>query len=159
MIGIKVDGLDSILAEMKGLPQQLQKGALDSACRQAANVCKSDARRRVVIAAKSYLLYSKKSEPKQFANPGWLKKQIRTVKRKTPKNLSKFSVIVSERNRKPDRAFFFRYLENGTKFIKARPFIRPSLDENQEQIHQAFAKEIALGLAKGRVYLKWKAGR
>jgi|GEM_PF-1040358 len=159
MIGINVEGLDEILAEMRNLPQQLQKGALDSACRQAANVCKIDARKRVVIAAKSYFLYAKKGQPRELVDSGWLKKQIRTVKRKSPKNVSKFSVIVSEKNSKPDRAFFFRFLENGTKYMKARPFIRPAFDENQQQIQQAFAKEIAIGLAKGRVYLKWKAGK
>lgn len=42
--------------------------------------------------------------------------------------------------------FYWRFIEFGTKNIKARPFMRPALEENLSQVTDKFAEEVNKGI-------------
>ena len=44
--------------------------------------------------------------------------------------------------KKRSQAYKGRFLEHGTKHMKAKPFIQKSLDENREEVESIFGREL-----------------
>jgi len=135
---IEIHGLEGLLASLKALPVELQGKPLQAAMRRGGNVIRDAARGRVRRAS------------------GFLAKQI-VVRRANARNRSKagvgaggeyFTVGVktgkrakyanTKRNRRQRRvgkvyvqagwAYYWRYLEFGTKKMAAKPFLTPAAE-------------------------------
>jgi HK97 gp10 family phage protein len=46
------------------------------------------------------------------------------------------------------KQFYFRFLEFGTSKMRARPFLRPALEENQGRVTQVLTDELKKGIAR-----------
>lgn len=115
---VKLEGLNDIAKKLKALPVKLQRKVLTKSLRAGSRLIVSDAKRRV---------------PK---DTGKLKRNIATrVRRKGSKGERALQVYVRRRGKKedPKNAFYWTFLEFGTRYISPRPFLRPAFEANKTE--------------------------
>lgn len=114
----------------------------------AAKIVKSAAIAAAPISDRPHQLGRRKD---QIAQPGNLKRNI-IVKRLPPNERAVTEeYIVGVRHgsgRVPKDAFYWRFIEFGTVKLPARPFLRPALENNQQQAIDAMKDRIAARIAK-----------
>lgn len=147
----QIQGLDAVLARMKGLAPELRKKGVRAAARKAMNVVRDAARARA----------------KQFDDPSTtlsVAKNIVTAERtKSGKAIGGIVMGVGVRggaksytknadNRRAGRAgksyvtggttWYWRLLEFGTQKMRAQPFMRPALANNIQRVTDVFVSEL-----------------
>ena len=115
---VRIHGLKELKREMAQLEPRLQKNILRGAVTKVAAEIRDDARSRV---------------PK---NTGNLRKNIVSKRMRGSRHHIKAAVIVREEGKRGEKrnAFYWRFLEYGTVFINARPFLRPAYDAMKGKI-------------------------
>lgn len=113
-MSVEVRGLDVLHRKLERLDKKARRDALRPAMRQAANLVRDEARQRV---------------PRRT---GLLRKNIITNVKIDAKG-----AVAKVRVR--SKAFYGRFVELGTKFLPARPFLRPALDQKAQAAVNEFA--------------------
>lgn len=128
MIETKVEfkGIDQIEAALKVLPFQVQKSVLRRGLRYAAEVFRDGLALRAPRAAVHQVVRRGSSYPTPLADSfGY---RIRFQKDGDP------AAAVG-----PGKAFWWGFVERGTRFMRARPFIRQTFDQDGQIAVSAFA--------------------
>jgi len=118
---VTIQNLPALQRDFANLTAKMQRGVLRDALRAAA--------RPVVASAKS----------KVPVRTGKLQRGIQ--QRVSVKSGSAEAIIGFDR-----KQFYGRFIELGTSKMSAKPFLRPALDESQNQIEQAFAAAVERGI-------------
>jgi len=145
---IKVDGLKELLRDMRALGADMELKVARAGANAGAQVVKKHAIRMAPESTESHQLGVRKD---QIAQPGNLKKNI-IVKRLPPAERTvteQFIVGVRHGSGKvPKDAFYWRFVEFGTVKMPARPFLRPALASNQQEVIDAMKKRIKARIDK-----------
>jgi len=118
---VTIQNLPALQRDFANLTAKMQRGVLRDALRAAA--------RPVVASAKS----------KVPVRTGKLQRGIQ--QRVSVRSGSAEAIIGFDR-----KQFYGRFIELGTSKMSAKPFLRPALDESQNQIEQAFAAAVERGI-------------
>lgn len=151
---VEVRGLKELADALRALPKELASkngGPLAVALRKAANVIKNEAKARAPVATgllkKNIIVRRDRKLPPDVNEMFELR--VKAVKKKYANN---------KRNRRMRRdgnaydvdgsAFYWRFLEFGTKKMRARPFMRPAFEAKKEAALQTFTTELAKAIDK-----------
>ena len=151
LITTEVKGLKELDEFLKRLPEQIQRKALMQATAAGARVLRDSARGRVPVRANppSPIKVSKGATKGRM--PGFLRASIGTWRIKKGAS-GTVTYGVGSRG----YAFYGKFLEFGTKYITARPFLRPALDSSylwaieavasvlKQKIEKEIAKQVAV---------------
>ncbi len=160
----RIEGLDAVLAKMRGLAPNLKKKGLTAAMRKAMAIVRKDA----------------VAKARQFDDPATkqsiAKEIVVRANAKLAKRLGPLTYLVqvgvkggaksyvnSSANRRQGRVgqsyegggnvYHWRFLEFGTEKMAARPFMRPALANNVQRVTDTFVTEAGKAidniLAKG----------
>ena len=121
-ISANIDG-KSLLKALSAFPKNIQKNVMVGATRAAANVVRDRARELV---------------PKRTKN---LAKSIVSIQQKAGQGQIKFSVTPS-RGGKYD-GWYAHFIEFGTVKMSAKPFMRPAMEQTQDESLNAAKEYIA----------------
>ncbi|MFY4844578.1 HK97-gp10 family putative phage morphogenesis protein [Aliarcobacter butzleri] len=121
-ISANIDG-KSLLKALSAFPKNIQKNVMTGATRAAANVVRDRARELV---------------PKRTKN---LAKSIVSIQQKAESGQIKFSVTPS-RSGKYD-GWYAHFIEFGTVKMSAKPFMRPAMEQTQDESLNAAKEYIA----------------
>lgn len=121
-ISANIDG-KSLLKALSAFPKNIQKNVMIGATRAAANVVRDRARELV---------------PKRTKN---LSKSIVSIQQKAESGQIKFSVTPS-RGGKHD-GWYAHFIEFGTVKMSAKPFMRPAMEQAQDESLNAAKEYIA----------------
>ncbi|MBU9420064.1 HK97 gp10 family phage protein [Burkholderia multivorans] len=129
MSSVQILGLADLQADFLKLAKAQSTKALRRATVAGANVIRDEARARA---------------PKKT---GKLKRNIVTaaLKQKDSPGIATAGVRVRTKGKadSPNNAFYWRFVELGTQFMKAKPFMRPAFDASIAQAEGAIRTEIA----------------
>lgn len=154
MIEVKVKGLDQLQKALEELPKELHKGPLRAAASAGAKVVQDEAKRRAPIGEARYIKKTNKT-----IVPGTLRRAIYRTRSRSGSNADQEAQIVGIRygkkyQRRGLDAWYWRFIEFGTRTIQKSPFIRPAFDETKdrqiEAIRTRLAKAIETAAAKLR---------
>lgn len=150
MITAKVTGLPDLRAQLLAIPGKLRKRALRNALAAGARVVRDDARRRApVIGAMDYPVR------RGFRTPGTLQRAISVRTSKVARRAGDVGVFVNVRPakkgqrgaRNPRDPFYWRWVEFGTRFAAARPFLEPAAARLRDAL-EVFKAKIGPAIAK-----------
>lgn len=110
---MNVEGVPELQRKFAALSGKMQRAVLRDSLRSAARVVEKDARNRVPV------------------DTGRLKKAI-------TQNVSVKGVVGEALVGYKKEVFYGRFVEMGTSKMAAQPFLRPALDENNEEIRTTF---------------------
>lgn len=134
MISAKVEGLSELSRRMKELEPKLRKSALRSAVSAGAQVIKKEAQ---TLAPVGTARLQKKAI------------YVTRSKRDSSNGVETFKVAVHQWRKGGNidaygekDAFYWRFLEFGTKFISARPFLRPAFESKKMEALEAMKQKL-----------------
>ena len=116
---VVIKGWDQIERRMKALPQRVAKRELTSAVRAGANIIGKEARRRA----------PKGETGKLRRNVYWFKVRARNTRYAVTYGIgvrSQGSYVGKVASYGPKDAYYWHFLEFGTRYQKAQPFLRPA---------------------------------
>ena len=132
-----IEGLDDAVHALRGLPDKLRRRALRTALAAGARLVRDDARRRAPV-----LDSALRATP--FRKPGTVRDAISVRTSKQARARGDVGVFVNVRplkrgavrafkaasglraNRNRNDPVYWRFLEFGTRFMSARPFLQPA---------------------------------
>lgn len=132
-VTVKVDGVRELRSKLAGLRTGMDRRIVSDALRAGAEVIKADAGQRAPMAAAPHRLAGRKGK---WVSPGFLRSQIRITTRRRNETDHFASVSINVRG----AAFYWRFLEFGTRFIRPRPFLRPAFEMRK---YEALARIMA----------------
>lgn len=158
MVKVKVHGLSDLAAALKALPPEIASksgGPLKTALRAAAVVIQDDAKSRAPVSS------------------GVMRDAINVMRDPRPKGVTERYVVKVTKSRKVQRivqtadgnkgsrdAFYWRFIEFGTKFVAARPFLRPAFDSQAGNALDKFKAILAAGIKRAAAKVaRGKRGR
>lgn len=121
-ISANIDG-KSLLKALSAFPKNIQKNVMTGATRAAANVVRDRARELV---------------PKRTKN---LAKSIVSIQQKAESGQIKFSVTPSKGGKHD--GWYAHFVEFGTVKMSAKPFMRPAMEQTQDESLNAAKEYIA----------------
>ena len=119
---VKVDGLEELVKVFEKMPEVAQE-ALDSASKEAANVVLQSAKRNCPVKS------------------GKLRDSLDIKAEKTSKPTKRSYQVYSKGVSQGGVRYAFA-VEAGTSKAPAKPFLRPALDENKENIKKTISEKI-----------------
>lgn len=163
---VRVDGLEGLLQSLRQLPKELQGKPLQSGMRKGGNLIRDEARRRAPRAsgflAKQIVVRraAAKDRRKAGVGPGG---EYFTVGVRTGKTVKYAN---TKRNRRQGRvgklyeqsgwAYYWRFLEFGTKNMRAKPFLTPAAEARGPQAAQVMIDETRNAIDKIMKTRGWK---
>lgn len=163
---VRVDGLEGLLQSLRQLPKELQGKPLQSGMRKGGNLIRDEARRRAPRAsgflAKQIVVRraAAKDRRKAGVGPGG---EYFTVGVRTGKTVKYAN---TKRNRQQGRggklyeqsgwAYYWRFLEFGTKNMRAKPFLTPAAEARGPQAAQVMIDETRNAIDKIMKARGWK---
>lgn len=146
MAEFRIEGLDAALKTMKGIAPELQKNGLKAAARRAMRVVRDAARRN-----------AKTIDDPRTSEKIWKNITIRAGSARRNKKeggiVMRVGVAGGARNMEAYGEFkgagranpggdtwYWRLIEFGAEHIPARPFMRPALSENVQEVTAEFTK-------------------
>lgn len=138
-VKVNVHGAEQLLANLKSLGPKVQRKHARRAARRAMKVVMDDAR----SAAKAF------DDP---ASPRKIWKEIVTVESSRQSKraggvVMRVGVRGGARKGASD-VFYWRFLELGTEKMRARPFLRPALEQNSQDVYDKLAAELWNGISQ-----------
>lgn len=132
----KIEGLDEVLARMRGLAPELKKKGVRSAARKAMNIVRDAAR----AGAKAI------DSPETNTTPIWKNIAV-SESGKEGKKIGGVVMRVGVRggarlSKDPNSTGHWRLVEFGSVHNRARPFMRPALANNIERVTATFVAEL-----------------
>lgn len=163
---LQFNGLDGLLASLKSLPVELQGKPLQAAMRRGGNVIRDAARARVRRAS-GFLVQqivvrraNTRNRSRAGVGPGG---EYFTVGVKTGKRVKYANTKRNRRQRRVGKAYvqagwayYWRYLEFGTKKMAARPFLTPAGEAKGPQAAQIMIDETRAALDRLLAKRGWK---
>ncbi len=135
-VTIKVEGLAELERKMHELGPKIAEKALRSALNAAAQVIKKDAQQRAPV------------DTGRLANRAILVKRTKENASRT-KEAYIVGVRQGRKEQKKDRdAFYWWYLEFGTKYIAAHPFIVPAFVAKKQEAFDRFKQKLRENIQK-----------
>lgn len=149
--GVKIEGLDEVIQKLKSLGPDLQRKALRTGVRKGANLVKKAAVQKAPKDTGSMA----KNIAVQFASR--TSKEVKGVAFRVgvrggaQASGAKVKYARSRKGKRASRAagsstWYWRLVEFGTEKMKARPFMRPALSRNTDQIISTVAEDIDKGI-------------
>lgn len=136
VVTVQVHGLEELERALMQLPEEVSGKALQTAVNAAGRLIKQETQDRAPVGTVSHWI-GRKSKNKR-AEPGNLRKYIRMQRLRN----SKFSAAVAITW--SGNAFYGKFLEFGTRYMKAQPFIRPAFDARSNDAVELLKKRLAL---------------
>jgi len=143
---VRIEGLAQLDRALKELPQRIANRGLRASVYAGAKVIRDEARSRAPKAAQSL-------GPKQ-PPPGTLKRSV--IMKQIPElsSLTRQTFFVTVRHGKKYRnqgkrgnlsqdAWYWRFLEFGTRKMVARPFLRPALESRRREAVDAIKQRLS----------------
>jgi HK97 gp10 family phage protein len=163
---IRIHGLDGLLQSLRQLPKDLQGKPVPAGMRRGGNLIRDEARRRVPRAsgflAKQIVTRRAGAKDRRKASVG-IGGEYFTVGVRTGK---KVKYANTKRNRRQGRAgklyeqsgwaYYWRFLEFGTKDMRARPFLTPAAEARGAQAAQLMIDETRNAIEKIMKARGWK---
>ena len=106
----------ALIKTLQTLPKNIQNNVVVGGIRAGANVVREEARRLVPV------------------DKGDLKKSLATIRRKAKQGEITFSVTASKGKH---RSWHGHFVEFGTSKMVAKPFLRPALENKQDEVLEA----------------------
>lgn len=144
---VHIDGLAELANALRELPVRVQRNGLRVSVYAGAKVIREEARLRAPVAAQSL-------GPDQ-PPPGTLRRSI--IMKQIPElsSLTRQTFFVTVRHGKKYRkqgkkgnlsqdAWYWRFLEFGTRKMRARPFMRPALEARRREAADAIKERLTL---------------
>lgn len=140
---VRLEGVDKLKAALRDVAGKIRTKAVRGALREAAKVIQAQARSTAPVLSK----------PSPYRNPGTVKKRIAVRASKFARKAGNEGVYVNVRPlrgkaqnkrfgkagaKNPNDPFYWRFLEFGTKFMKARSFLRPAADSKGAEAIKKF---------------------
>jgi HK97 gp10 family phage protein len=156
---IRISGLDDARRALAEMPRKLRFGALRKGLRAAGRVIQAEARRNapVLQSATKYRIRGlvRRSITVRASRLARRRGDVGvyvTVRRLTGKQIAAGKAAGFAAGRNPRDPFYFRFLEQGTRKMAARPFLGPALQTKGEEATQAFSNELrrAIVVENGR---------
>jgi len=123
-VSVKIEGLEELRATLQRLGRDaFTKPEVEAGLRAGGQVVRKEAIARAARADAPHRL----GRSREIVQPGNLKRNI-TVRRNRNTGGHFASVSVGVRS----KAFYWRFLEFGTRKMRARPFLRPAFSGRQE---------------------------
>lgn len=146
---VEIHGLRELQERLRQLPRELQGKVLTQALREGGRVIVKDAQGRAPVAVAAHPV----GKGKEQVQPGNIRRNIVMRAVKETDSTATVSIGVRSSGKKSNKnAFYWRFLEFGTKFIAARPYMRPAFEarklEAAQKIKEALAKRIDAAVRK-----------
>jgi HK97 gp10 family phage protein len=129
MISLKAKGFSELESTLRRLPVRLARRSLSSAVGAAATVVAAEARRRAPV------------------DTGRLRSNIYRFKlrgRQTDHSVAYgVSVRTKGKSGTAKNAFYWRFVEFGTRFVRARPFLRPGFEASKGRAVAKMREQLA----------------
>ena len=126
----EIKGLEGLIKTLNSLPDKLENKIIRAAVRKGANVVRDKARQNV---------------PKDTGN---LQKSIITSGAKVSGKIA-FRVSLKQRKTKNSKdPYYGRFVEFGTSKMPAKPFMRPALDESENEVLDVVVNDIKSKLSE-----------
>jgi HK97 gp10 family phage protein len=143
---VRIEGLAQLDRALRELPQRIANRGLRASVYAGAKVIRDEARARAPKAAQSL-------GPKQ-PPPGTLKRAVimKHIRELSGGGRQTFYVLVrhgkqyrkqGKRGQLSQDAWYWRFLEFGTRHMVARPFLRPALASRRQEALQAIRQRLA----------------
>ncbi|WP_313465640.1 HK97-gp10 family putative phage morphogenesis protein [Stenotrophomonas sp.] len=143
---IQIEGLDGLLSSLRDLPSALQSKTLQSGMRRGGNLIRDDARSRVARASGflSTQIVVRKASARERGRAGLSKGDAYLVVGVKTAKVARYAR--TKRNHRRKRAgklyeksgwaYYWRFLEFGTRKMAAKPFLTPAAESNGPQAAQ-----------------------
>ena len=148
-VGVEVKGLRELNAALLELPRQMSKRVLDAALKAGGEVIAKDASRRAPVL----------QEPDPRRRPGTVRDAVKVTSRRDTEGHSALAVVKPKRltakqvrffklltGRKgadnPMDPFYWWFIEFGTRFQAARPFLRPAFEAQKHNALRAIHERL-----------------
>jgi HK97 gp10 family phage protein len=145
---VKITGLADLEKTLNDFPVKLEKKILVGGVRAGANVFRTEARLRALVAEKA--LIKKFSGQKVIVPPGFMRKKIASwQKRRTQYAVTFFVGIAGYKDRFTKLfPFWWRFIEFGTSKMAAKPFLRPAYEAKKMEAIEAMKEYLAQRIEK-----------
>lgn len=141
-VTVDIKGLKELDQFLKSLPEQIQRKALAQANLAGAAVIREEAKLRAPVRSDARAMRVGKNSTKATL-PGFLRASIRAWRlKKGSTSTVSHAVGVS------GKAYYGKFIEFGTKYIAARPFLRPALDAAYLRAIEAVGKVLKVKIEK-----------
>lgn len=114
-VEVRVEGLLELRRKLRELPAGMDKRAVSDALRAGARVVRSEAMLRAPVAARPHKFGNRRD---RLVLPGNLRRSIRIAALRDTPHFATVAVGVGR------GAFYWRFVEFGTRFIRPRSFLR-----------------------------------
>lgn len=118
---IQVKGLPELRARLQELARAPDRRSVTAALKDGAEIVRADAQRRAPVSGHPHRLGRSRS----IVMPGFMRAHLRVSALRRTEFFASVAVYVKQ------RAFYWRFVEFGTRYIRARPFLRPALEVNR----------------------------
>lgn len=148
---LRIHGAKEMEAVLKQLPDYIAKRVVTGALRKAAEPVLEEARRLAPVGeeAKGRVRLRRSKRGKvSVSNYGKLKLSLRIVNVPSKKTAHSATVAVSI-----GKAFWGMFVEFGTRFMGARPFLRPAFESKKHEALDRLGKELGDGIEKAAIKL------
>jgi HK97 gp10 family phage protein len=141
MIELKIEGLDELRRALLQLPKELRKGPLRSAVSAGARIVQRKAAELAPI------------------DEGTLKKAIyRTRSREGSSSVQEMAIVGVRYGKRFRRrgldAWYWRFIEFGTRKMRARPFMRPAFEQTKPEQLEAIRKRLGAAIERAAAKLR-----
>ena len=163
---IEIKGLDGLLKSLRELPKAVQGKSLQAGMRKGGNIVRDEARRRVVRATGflSTQIVVRRANAKNRRKAGvgdggeYFTVGVKTGKKRKYANTSR-----NKRQRRVGKlyeesgwAYYWRFLEFGTKKMRAKPFLTPAAEARGPQAAQVIIDETRKAMERIMKARGWK---
>jgi HK97 gp10 family phage protein len=146
-VEMHVEGFKEIEKMMRRLPASVSKKHARRATRQGIALVRDHIKQNAPIRDKADKTYR---DGRKRPKPGRLRRLVRIRSRRGKRGYLKFSLFYpvpeGTQGDNPKNAFYWRFVEFGTKYIPANPFIQRAVDRNFPRIVRKVITETNKGL-------------
>lgn len=128
-VTVKIEGLADLNRRLTQLPKAIQGRPLRTAVAAGGRVIQQEAKARVPV------------------DTGLVRDRIRVMSMRQEQRNARAEVVVGvrrvEKNTRRTDPFYWRFIEFGTRFKPARPFLRPALENKRTEAVDAIRERLA----------------
>jgi HK97 gp10 family phage protein len=124
---VTITGLKELQTALRQLPKEIQGKVLAQSLREGAKAIIKDAKTRAPRADSPHFV----GKGKELVEPGNIARNIQVKRVKNTDSTATVSIGVRSKGKGGKNAFYWRFLEFGTQFIAARPFMRPAFESKK----------------------------
>lgn len=159
MTQLIVQGIKELDTALKTLPKGMRKNYLRKALRRGGAIVRDKVKSKAPVG---------QGPTAKGLKHGRLKRLVRTKARRGGRTYVKVSVFYPKTDarqtgiagrKNPRDAFYWKFVEFGTRFFPAQPYIRPVVDSSRAQVLRVSIQAVNEGVQKEFAKAKVKRGR